>query len=166
MKRIILILAAVGLAACDPTTEPDELSLDDLPGAPQNSAVVVVTKDLTGVSDVVMEAGQLYFFELRTPPPLPELVFDAFLQSTAPVVRFELESATATGTFTTGVDDVGFLFGAPDGSAYEPRSSCRINVTSALNDSGIGRLTGNTDCPVTDGATELRVLVKFDHSAG
>jgi hypothetical protein len=166
MRRAILILAALGLTACDPTTAPDELTLADLPDAPQNSAVVAVTRDLLGVSDVVMQAGQLYFFELRTPPPLPELVFDAFIQSTAPVVRIDLKNATETGTFTTGVDPVEFLFGAPDGTAFEPRSSCRINVTSALSESGIGRLRGNTDCPVTDGARELRVLVKFDHSAG
>lgn len=163
MKRLILILATLLVVACDPGTEPDDLTLDDLPPAPVNVAVVAVTEDLFGVRNVVMEAGQLYFFELRTPPPLPTLLYDAYIESAAPVVRITLEDVTRTGTFTTGQNGVDFLFQAPDGTAFEPRTTCRINVTSALSASG-GRLQGNLDCPVTSGTAEMRVLVRFDHS--
>lgn len=168
MKRLIPILATITLVAggCDTGTEPDDITLEDLPTPPRNTAAVMVTRDLENIGQVAMQAGQLYFFELRTPPPLPRLLYDAFILGAAPVVRLDLESATATGTFTTGQNGVGFLFAAPDGSAFEPQGSCRINVLSALNESGTGRLQGAVDCPVTDGVTTLRVLVKFDHSAG
>lgn len=170
MRRHIylLILILILAAACDwgLGTDPDDLVLDDLSDPPRNHATVVLTEDLEDdIGRVTITAGTEYFFPLRTPPPLPELLFDAVIAGGAPLVRVILLDVTQAGEFST-LDGVGLRFGAPDGRVFDPKSSCRVNVTSALNTAGGGRLQGRFDCPMIDelGELELRVLVKFDHT--
>jgi hypothetical protein len=166
MRRLILLVPlGVALAACDPGTEPRDLTLDDVSNPPRNHATVVVTQNVgSGTGSQDMLAGQEYFLPLRDPPPLPRLDFDAQIGVGAAVVRFDLGDVTTTGTRSTDDPGVGFLFGAPDGTVFEPSGSCRITIVSALLGDGSGRLQGETDCTATDGTRNLRVLVKFDHS--
>ena len=167
MKRTKVLLTALALLAgtgCDTTTGPWDFTLDDLPAPPRDVATVAVTEDLSLHGRTVVEARELYFFALRTPPPLPELLYDAALGGGATFLRIVLPGTRETGTFSTGEEGVAFSFGAPNGSVFEPRGTCRINVTTALGDGGAGRLRGHADCPVTDDSTDMRVLVKFDYS--
>lgn len=168
MRRLTPLLPlGLLLVGCDPGTEPSEITLSGVSPPPMNHATAVLTQNLgTGSGSQDLRAGQEYFLPLREPPPLPQLVFDAQVGVGAAVVRLDLGDATTTGTRSTGDADIGFLFGAPDGSVFDPSGTCRIDVLTALQNDGTGRLRGETDCPVTDGTRNLRVLVKFDHSPG
>ncbi|NIP78350.1 MAG: hypothetical protein GWM90_03775 [Gemmatimonadetes bacterium] len=171
MRRVIFLISATLLAlplpACDwgLGTEPDSLRLEDLPDPPRNHATLAITETLfDGLDRPMMTASTQYFFPLRTPPPLPELLFDAAIAGGAPAVKVVLSDATLTGTFDTSDPDVSLLFAAPDGAVFEPVGSCRITVASALDLAGAGRLQASFDCPMTDGNRDLRVLVKLDHT--
>lgn len=170
MRRSLLtsVLLLLPLVACDwgLGTDPGEITLDDVAVPPRNHATVMITEQLTdGLGREIMAAGTQYFFPLRTPPPLPELLFDAAISSGSSDVRIILLDETQTGEFST---DGGVLlqFGAPDGALFEPRTSCRVTVSSALTEAGTGRLQGAFDCPMrSDGDDpDMRVLVRFDHS--
>lgn len=164
MKRLALLLPILMLGTgCDTTTGPGDFTLDDLPTPPRNVATISVTEDLSLHGRTVMEARELYFFALRTPPPLPELLYDASLGG-GTFLRVVLPGVRTTGTFSTAEDGVSLSFGAPSGVVFEPRATCRINVTSALGDGDVGRLRGHADCPVANDSIEMRVLVKFDYS--
>lgn len=155
------------LAACDLGlgTGPTSFTLDDLADPQPNSAVVLLTESLgDGRGYYDMTANVAYAFLLRTPPPLPRLVFDTQIGVGASTLRLDLAHIDRTGTLQTGTDGVAMRFVAPDGTIFEPRSSCRITLTSAWADQPGARLEGRSDCPVTDGTLELRVLFKFDYT--
>lgn len=167
MRRIFLLVPILALAACDLGlgTGPDELTLDDLGEPAANSAVIVLTRPLgDGRGYYDMSARTPYYFVLRTPPPLPRLVFDTQIGIGSPSLVLDLAAIDQTGVLVTGSDDIDVAFTAPDGVRFEPRSTCRITLTSAWADQPGARLRGKSDCPVTDGGIELRVLFKFDYT--
>lgn len=168
MRRasLLTVLILLLLAACDLGTGPGRITLDDVSIPPRDHATVVITERLEDeLGREIMAAGTQYFFPLRTPPPLPELVFDAVISGGSPFVRVVLLDETQVGESSTE-DGVLLQFGAPDGAVFEPRTSCRVTVVSALTGSGTGRLRGEFDCPMTSDADypDMRVLVRFDHS--
>lgn len=170
MRRAILttVLLLLPLAGCDwgLGTDAEPITLDRLATPPRNHATVAITETLTdAVGRETMTAETQYFFPLRTPPPLPELLFDAIIAGGAPLVRVVLLDQRQTGEFSTE-DGVVLQFGAPDGAVFNPRTVCRVTVTSALNALDDGRLRGEFDCPMTSASNDpdMRVLVKFDYS--
>ncbi len=165
MRRLFPILAALALAACDPSTGPTEVKLDDLLDPPRNHAGIAVTKDLdNGFGTVVLTSTSEYFFPLLVPAPAPRFTY--IQESTTAALQVVLPDTRTMGVFTTSDDGVDFAFTAPDGSTYRPLTSCRITVTAALNEGGTGRLQGKTDCPVTNTVKDIRVLAKFDYTPG
>lgn len=170
MRRAILTTTflLLPLAACDLglSTGPGDITLADVSVAPRDHASLMITETLTdAIGRETMAAGTQFFFPLRTPPPLPELVFDATIAGGSPAVRVILLDVTQTGEFNTR-DGVVLQFVSPDGAVFEPTTSCRVTVTSALDGSGSGRLRGYFDCPMSSdsGDPDMRVLVRFDHS--
>lgn len=168
MRRAILYLAlpALLLPSCDwgLGTDPNDLGLSDIGRPPADHAAVVVTKAIQDEGgQPLMLSWTEYLFVLRTPPELPELLFDADISGGA-LLTLVLEDETATGTFQTSDPAVTLFFRAPDAAVFEPAGVCRINVTSALDGDGGGRLQAEFDCPMTDGTRDLRVLAKLDHS--
>ena len=168
MRRAILFLAlpALLLPACDwgLGTDPSDLGLADVARPPANHATVVLTKDLLDDMDqTLMAAWVAYLFPLRDPPELPELLFDGDVGAGA-LVTVVLGDVTRTGTFQTSDPGIDLAFNAPDAAVFRPVGSCRVNVTSALDADGRGRLQAQFDCPMTDGTRDLRVLAKLDHS--
>jgi len=164
-----LALLILGSAGCDlfsVVTDPADLRLSDVSTPPPNHATVVVTEDMVGqLNDVEMTAGIEYFFQLRTPPPLPELLFDTSIPFGQGLVRFFLDDVTQEGVISTEDPDVSFLFTSPSGNKAEPTTSCRITITSAWSAESGSKLTGQTDCPVTgQDENRFRVLVKFDYT--
>ncbi|HUG41605.1 MAG TPA: hypothetical protein VMM12_14040 [Longimicrobiales bacterium] len=163
MRRPLHVLPLLVLAACDLGlgTGPVELKLDDLAEPESNTAVVALTKtigDGIGLNDMVAQTQ--YLLTLRTPPPLPELLFDA----RSSVLRLTLAGIDETGIRVTGTDGVDVVFAAPDGVLFGPSTTCRITITSAWAPQPGARLRGKSDCPITDGTRELRVLFKFDYT--
>lgn len=162
------VLILLPLAACDwgLGTGPGDITLDDVAIPPRDHATIMITERLEDeLGRETMAAGTQYFFPLRTPPPLPELLFDAVIAGGSPFIRVVLLDETQVGESSTA-DGVVLQFGAPDGAVFEPRTSCRVTVVSALTESGTGRLRGELDCPMTSDADypDMRVLVRFDHS--
>ncbi len=165
MRRLVPTLALLALAACDVSTGPTEVKLDDLHDPPRNDAAVALTKDLDdGFGTTVLASATQYFFPLLVPAPVPEFIY--LHEQSSSSLRIVLPDTHTTGIFNTAADSVDFAFTAPDGSTYRPLTSCRITVTSALNDAGTGRLQGKTDCPATNTVQDVRVLVKFDYTPG
>ena len=167
MRRLLLTIPLALLAACDVGlgTGPTEVTLSDLSDPAPNSAVVLLTKALgdgRGYSD--MAAASQYGYTLRTPPPLPRLDFDTQIGLGESSLLLTLADIDRTGVLTTGTDGVAIRFVAPDGSIFEPVTTCRITITSAWEDRAGARLQGRSDCPATDGEIVLRVLFKFDYT--
>jgi hypothetical protein len=169
MRGVILLLTipTLLLQGCDwgLGTDPRDFGLGDLSTPPRDHATVAVTQDLVGMLDgPPMFGNHQYVFPLITPPALPELWFEAPIAGGHPAITLVLEDVTRTGVFNTSDEAVSLTFRGPGGSVFNPVSDCRINVTSALNASGEGRLQEYFDCPVTDGTRNIRVLAKMDHS--
>lgn len=167
MRRSATALPLLFLAACDIGlgTGPVEVTLNDLAAPAANSAVVLITEPLgTGSGYYDMTARTQYPYTLRTPPPLPELVFDTQIGIGASILRLTLAAIDQTGVLVTGTDGVEVVFAAPDGSVFEPIGTCRITITSAWAETAGSRLQGHSDCPVTDGTLDFRVLFKFDYT--
>lgn len=157
----------MALAACDLGlgTGPVEITLDDLSEPTPNTAVVVLTRSLgDGNGYYDMAAATQYPYTLRTPPPLPQLVFDTQIGIGATSLRLDLADIGVTGVLVTGTDGVDVTFMAPDGAVFKPLSTCRITITSAYTGEPGSRLQGKSDCPATDGTRDLRVLFKFDYT--
>ncbi|HUE77120.1 MAG TPA: hypothetical protein VMM83_04195 [Longimicrobiales bacterium] len=167
MRKIphLLFVPVLLLAGCDLGTGPTPVTLDDLTEPASNTAVVLITEPLgDGRGYYDMGADLQYPFQLRTPPPLPEMIYDLQIGIGASALTLTLANIEDTGIIVTGVDGVDVLFMAPDGATYEPLTSCRITITSAWVDSPGARLQGKSDCPVTDGSADFRVLFKFDYT--
>lgn len=167
MRRTIYFLPLLVVAACDLGlgTGPAEITLDDLSEPMSNTAVVLITEPLgDGRGYYDMGANLQYPFQLRTPPPLPEMVFDVPIGVGAAALTVTLADIGSTGVRVTGTDGVDVLFMAPDGTSYRPLTTCRITITSAWRDAPGARFQGRSDCPVTDGTTDFRVLFKFDYT--
>lgn len=167
MRRRLAALPLLFLAACDLGlgTGPGELVLDDLPAPGPNQAVLVITRDIgDGRGYYDMHAEQEYFLQLREPPPLPQLVYDAPIGVGAAVLRLVLADIEQTGTLVTGTDGVEVAFVGPDGTVYEPTTTCRVTITSAWSPTPGTRLTGKSDCPVTNGEIRFRVMFRFDYT--
>lgn len=165
MRKIphLLFVPVLLFAGCDLGIEPVPITLDDLSAPASNTAVVVLSEPLgDGLGDYDMAADLQYTFHLRTPPPLPELIYE--LQFGAGALDLVLANIEETGIIVTGTGGVTFLFVAPDGTTYEPLTTCRITITSAWADAPGARLQGKSDCPVTDGSADFRVLFKFDYT--
>lgn len=164
MRRLLFVLPVL-FAACDLSTGVQPVTLDDLSEPAQNTAVVLLTESLGGGRGYYdMSAGLQYALQLRTPPPLPQMVYDAQIGAGAAGLNLMLATIDDVGILVTGTDGVDVLFSAPDGATYTPRTTCRITITSAWSDTPGARLQGKSDCPVTDGVTDFRVLFKFDHT--
>lgn len=167
MRKPLYIVPLLALAACDLGlgTGPVEITLDALSEPPSNTAMVVLTEPLgDGRGYYDMNARTQYPFALRTPPPLPELVYEIPVGVGTSALLLTLAHIEQTGVLVTGTDDVDVLFVAPDGAPFAPRSTCRVTITSAWADQPGRRLQGKSDCPVTDGTREMRVLFKFDYT--
>lgn len=164
MRRLLFVLPVL-FAGCDLSTGVEPVTLDDLSAPAQNTAVILVTEDLgdgRGYHD--LSAGFQYPLQLRTPPPLPRMVYDAQIGSGTAGLDLTLAHIEEVGILVTGTDDVAVRFTAPDGATYSPRTTCRITITSAWSDVPGARLQGKSDCPVTDGVADFRVLFKFDYT--
>ncbi|MBW3552137.1 MAG: hypothetical protein KY466_01435 [Gemmatimonadetes bacterium] len=166
MRKPLSIVPLLILVACDGlSTAPVQLTLDELSPPPSNTAMVVLTEPLgDGGGDHDMSALTQYAYALRTPPPLPELIYETSLEAGTSALLLTLADIEQTGVLVTGTDDVDVGFVPPDGAPFAPRSTCRITITSAWADQAGRRLQGKSDCPVTDGTRELRVLFKFDYT--
>lgn len=167
MRRPLFALPLLFLAACDfgLSTPVPEVTLDDLHDPASNTAVVLLTEPLgDGRGYYDMSALTQYFYTLRTPPPLPQLVFDTQIGVGASDLILTLANIEETGLLVTGTDGVSVRFVAPDGRIFEPLTTCRITITSPWSAPAGSRLQGKSDCPVTDGTSDLRVLFKFDYT--
>lgn len=167
MSRILHVLPLLVLVGCDLGlgTGPVAVTLDDLTEPANNTAVVLITEPLgDGRGYYDMGADLQYPFQLRVPPPLPEMVYDLQIGIGASALTLTLANIDQTALLVTGTDGVDVLFMAPDGVTYEPLTTCRINITSAWADVPGARLQGKSDCPVTNGTDDFRVLFKFDYT--
>jgi hypothetical protein len=154
------------VAGCDLGTEPNQLTLAELYDPPANHATVAVTEAIdNGFGDVAMAPGEQYFFQLRMPPPVPELIFEGISLVGSLSVLLRLGDATRTGVISTEEEEVEFRFGTPDGRTLRPIRDCRITLLEpAWQDRSGARLRGQSDCGVGDADLDFRVLIKFNYT--
>ena len=167
MRNVLFLVPLLALTACDlgAGTGPVEITLDMVSEPLSNTAMVVLTEPLgDGQGDDDMDARTLYPFALTAPPTLPDLAYETPVGASTAALLLTLANIEQTGVLVTGTDDVDLLFVGPDDAPFVPRSTCRITITSAWADQPGRRLQGKSDCPVTDGTREMRVLFKFDYT--
>ena len=165
MRRNLFLIPVLLSVGCDLGTGPDPLTLNDLSNPVANTAVVLLTESVgDGRGYYDMNSGFQYPFELRLPPPLPEMVYDAQIGVGSAALQLTLANIDAPSVLVTGSDGVEVRFVSPDGATHEPRTTCRITITSAWAETPGTRLQGRSDCPVTDGTNDFRVLFKFDYT--